>query len=129
MIIYDYVNRTSALNKYLGGGITMRTIVKSREINPIRKNYNWINLPKDSIITDIRFNNITNLVEIYFESESGEVYCCDSEFGFEYYSFKEDEDINIVIRGKCEHRKVVYSKVIDCNGENIFIIISKWIKI
>lgn len=98
------------------------------EINPLLKDYKWLDLPKDSIITDIIFNDKTKQVEICFESESGEVYCSDGEFGFEYCSFKEDEDINVVIRTKGEDRQAVYAKIIDCDGKKVFIVILKWIK-
>ena len=97
------------------------------EIRPY-KNYGYINLPKDAIITEISYDSSINRIKIHYKSKSGEIYESDGDFGFEYSSFAKDEDINIINSMDKEHRETVYAQVVDCQDKKIVVIITKWIK-
>ena len=88
------------------------------------KEYNMINLPKDAIIADIICRG-KDLI-IYYTSESGEIYFSNGEFGFEYYIFREDQDVEVKIVMQCEKRAIVYAKVVDCQKEKVLAIIATW---
>lgn len=97
------------------------------EIKPY-KDYGWMDLPKDAIIENIEFDKSVERLKVYYKSESGKIHCSNGECGYEYHTFRENEDIKIVISMQCEVRQVVYSKVVDYNGQNLFIVIVTWNK-
>lgn len=94
------------------------------ELNP-RKSYNWIDLPQDAIIDKVIVNDSKRL-EISYTSKSGKLYHSDGNFGFECYIFREDQNIEVTIAMKNEKRQVIYSEVVELDGEKILIIIANW---
>lgn len=96
------------------------------EIYPY-KDYGWLDLPKDSKFTKLRFNGCC--VELHYESSSNQIYFSDGNFGYEYHAFRKNEDIQVKVNVDEENREIVYSGVVNCNGENILIIILKWTKL
>lgn len=88
----------------------------------LSKKYNWINLPRDATIDKIVASD--SGYQIYYTSELGMIDESDKYHGFEFYMFKENEDINIKLNHDTESRKVLYADVV----EGILILIVRWIK-
>ena len=93
-----------------------------------RKDYNWIDLPKDAVVDNVVVNN-NNRIEIHYTSESGESYVSNGNFGFEYHLFMEGQNVEITIEADTEKRQIVYSTVLELKKEKYLIVIVKWEKI
>lgn len=91
------------------------------------KDYGWLDLPKDSKVTKLQFNGY--YVELHYESSSSQIHFSDGNLGYEYHTFRKNEDIQIKVKCDGENREIVYSGIVNCNGENILIIILKWVKL
>lgn len=96
------------------------------EIYPY-KDYGWLDLPKDSKFTKLQFNG--DHVELHYESSSNQICISDGNFGYEFHAFRRNEDIQVKVKCNKENREIVYSGIVNCNGENILIIILKWTKL
>lgn len=101
----------------------MAEYVKRDIIFPGR-DYNWIDLPKDAVITNVVHNG--GQVDVYYTSNSDKMY--DNEGGFEYFSFKEGENVNLTMSTEKETRKCIYAKVEENRGKKILIMICRWEK-
>lgn len=87
--------------------------------------YNWIDLPKDAVITNVmRTGGQTN---VYYTSDYPKEYK-EGEGGFEFFSFREGQDVEINMSTVTSTRKCVYAKVEKTEGRNLLIIICKWEK-
>lgn len=89
--------------------------------------YGWIDLPKNCKVTKLRFNGC--YVELHYKSSLSQIHFSDGNFGYEYHAFRKNEDIKIKVKCDEENREIVYSGIVNCNGENILIIILKWVKL
>lgn len=96
------------------------------EIYPY-KDYGWLDLPKNSKVTKLRFNG--HHIELHYKSSYNQIYFSDGNLGFEYYTFRKNEDVQVKVKCSEENREIVYSGIVNCNGENILIIILKWVKL